>query len=186
MPLPRCIVVDDETLAVERLCNLLNQLKQVEVVETALAPEKAIKEILSKKPDIVFIDVEMPRMSGFELVKEVRANLFNPTFIFVTAYNQYAIKAIKTEAFDFIIKPVDIDELHETIDRFLKRQNGFVFPENCILSNREKEILRLVSKGKTSREIGELLHISKHTVDTHRRKIIEKTGNKTIAYGHKP
>ncbi len=103
MPLPRCIVVDDEALAVERLCNLLNQLKQVEVVETALTPEKAIKEILAKKPDIVFIDVEMPRMSGFELVREIRANLFNPTFIFVTAYNQYAIKAIKAEAFDYIV-----------------------------------------------------------------------------------
>lgn len=181
MPLPRCIVVDDEALAVERLCNLLNQLKQVDIIETALSPEKAIKEILAQKPDIVFIDVEMPRISGFELVKEIRANLFNPTFIFVTAYNHYAIKAIKAEAFDFLIKPVDIDELHETIDRFLNRQKGFVLPDNCHLSSREKEILQLVAKGKTSKEIGELLHISKHTVDTHRRKILEKTGNKTSA-----
>ena len=181
MPLPRCIVIDDEALAVERLCNLLNQLKQVDIIETALSPEKAIKEILAKKPDIVFIDVEMPRISGFDIVKDVRANLFNPTFIFVTAYNQYAIKAIKAEAFDFLVKPVDIDELHETIDRYLKRQKGFVLPENCNLTSREKEILQLVAKGKTSKEIGELLHISKHTVDTHRRKILEKTGNKSTA-----
>ncbi|MCB9001257.1 MAG: response regulator transcription factor [Bacteroidales bacterium] len=179
MLLPRCIVVDDEILAIERMCNLLSQLHQVELIDTALTPEKAIKEITAQKPDLVFVDVEMPRINGFEIVKQVQANLCFPSFVFVTAYSQYAIKAIKAEAFDFLLKPVDIDELHESINRYNAKQKGIAIPDEYTLTEREREILHLVAKGKTSKEIGEILSISKHTVDTHRRRILEKVGVKS-------
>lgn len=125
----------------------------------------------------------MPRLSGFDVIQEVHKIVPNQDFIFVTGFNQYAIKAIKKEAFDFLLKPVDIDELKETIDRYRTRllsgsdKIHCQDPEilNC-LTERELEILRLISQHKTALEIAENLNISKYTVDTHRKNILEKTG----------
>ena len=71
----------------------------------------------------MFIDIEMPRINGFEIIKIIRKAGVFPTFIFVTGYNQYAIKAIRNAAFDYLLKPVDIDELKEAIIRFGVSQN---------------------------------------------------------------
>ncbi|MBT4967549.1 MAG: response regulator transcription factor, partial [Bacteroidetes bacterium] len=136
--------------------------------------EEAIGRIVKTKPDIVFLDVEMPAMTGFDLMKKVRGNFVFPSFIFVTAYNQYAIKALKTEAFDYLIKPIDIDELRECLERFNHKRNHFPQIENSCLSEREKEVGRLICKGKTSKEIAGILFLSKHTIDTHRRRILNK------------
>ncbi|MCX6235014.1 MAG: response regulator transcription factor [Bacteroidetes bacterium] len=181
-----CFVVDDERDARERLAILLTKFDDVKVIGMEGDPEQAIESILHKKPDLVFIDVEMPRMSGFDVVKAIKSKDFHPTFIFVTDYNQYAIKAIKNEAFDFLLKPVDIDELKDTLHRFRechKLQYGtgtgqHIPLDEVHLSEREKEILRLLVQCKTSRQIAEELFISKNTVDTHRRNLLEKTGLK--------
>ena len=179
-----CIVIDDERNSRDRLIILLQKFEEVKIVGFEGDPEKGIDLVCEKEPDIVFIDVEMPRKTGFDVVKEVREKGCNPTFIFVTGYNQYAIKAIKNDAFDYILKPVDIDELKNSIERF-KKVHKKIIPtqdDNQIslddLSSREKEILKLLVQCKTSKEIGEELFISKNTVDTHRRKILEKTGAK--------
>jgi DNA-binding NarL/FixJ family response regulator len=181
-----CFVVDDERDARERLAILLTKFDNVKVIGIEGEPEQAIESIIQKKPDLVFIDVEMPRMSGFDVVRAIKSKDFHPTFIFVTGYNQYAIKAIKNEAFDFLLKPVDIDELKETINRFRechKLQYGIgtgqhVSLEDIHLSEREKEILQLIAQCKTSKQIASELFISKNTVDTHRRNLLEKTGFK--------
>jgi len=181
-----CFVLDDERMACERLAVMLTKFDDVKVIGMENIPEQAIENILKKKPDMVFIDVEMPRMSGFDVVKSIREKNFNPTFIFVTAYNQYAIKAIKNEAFDYLLKPVDIDELKNTLDRFRESHRlkyGEVISysmttEGIHLSDREKEILRLIVQCKTSKQIAGELFISKNTVDTHRRNLLEKTGLK--------
>ena len=179
-----CIVIDDERNSRDRLIILLQKFEEVKIVGFEGDPEKGIGLVCEKEPDIVFIDVEMPRKTGFDVVKEVREKGCNPTFIFVTGYNQYAIKAIKNDAFDYILKPVDIDELKNSIERF-KKVHKKIIPtqdDNQIslddLSSREKEILKLLVQCKTSKEIGQELFISKNTVDTHRRKILEKTGAK--------
>lgn len=166
-----CILVDDDPLAVDRLENLLLLSQTTTSILKICDPSKATALILAKRPDLVFIDVEMPRISGFDIVIEVRSNLFFPSFIFTTGYNQYAIKALKAEAFDYLLKPIDIDELNETIERYFNKHKKIHLPENCCLTAREREIIELVAEGQTSREIGEKLNISKHTVDTHRRKI---------------
>lgn len=196
-----CLIIDDDEHARDRLESLLNLHADIEVLAKIADPDEAVKEIIYHEPALVFIDVEMPRKSGFDVVKEVREAGFNSTFIFATGYNQYAIKAIKNAAFDYLLKPIDVDDLNETIERFKsqnqpaeKKEKGKYIEEekdDAALSQREKEIIRLIVQGKTSKEIGAQLFISKNTVDTHRRNILDKTGLKSTAelikyaYDHK-
>ncbi len=172
----KAIIVDDEKDALNRMADLLKLFDHVQLLHKEFEPETALERIVKTKPDLVFLDIEMPRMTGFELVKKVHEKFVFPTFIIVTAYNQYAIKAIKAEAFDFLIKPIDIDDLHDCLQRYDQKMNCFPHIDNSCLSEREKEVARLVCKGKTSKEIADLLFISKNTVDTHRRSILSKLG----------
>jgi len=175
------ILIDDEKLALNRMADILKHFPHVKVISKESEPEHAIECIIKLKPDVVFLDVEMPGMTGFNLVQKVRNNFVFPSFIFVTAFNQYAIKALKAEAFDYLIKPIDIDDLRECLERYDRKRNHFPHIENANLSEREKEVARLICKGKTSKEIAEVLFLSKHTVDTHRRKILEKLNIRTTA-----
>ncbi len=180
-----CIIVDDEIQIMNRLDSLLAKLGCVKVLTKEESPEVAIDKIMALKPDIVFIDVEMPRMNGFEVVKRIRENQYYPTFIFITAWQQYAIKAIKESAFDYLLKPIDIAELKETLERYIKTKSqidqAFELPLLKPLCDREKEILRYVIKGYTSKQIADVLFISKSTVDTHRKNILEKTGKQKLS-----
>lgn len=183
-----CIIIDDEKEALDRTESLLLKLESVNVVAKFQDPEEAIKEIPCYDCDIVFVDVEMPRKTGFDVIDELRTQNINSTFIFVTGYNQYAIKAIRAAAFDYILKPIDIDELKEALDRYSEKQkdkNRNEISQRLIekysLTPREVEIVKQISEGKTSQQIAELLFISKTTVDTHRRNIIEKTKMKSIS-----
>lgn len=171
----RCVLVDDDPRALDRMESLIKMMINIEVTSKFTSPEEAAMQLPHTDPDILFLDVEMPVMSGFELLKEIHKQNCYPKTIFVTGFDRYAIKAIKAEAFDYLVKPIDIDELKETIQRFVekKQSNGLQGFKN--LSDREREIMQLVALGKTSREIGEILFISKHTVDTHRRNIQKKT-----------
>ncbi len=177
-----CILIDDETEALDRLESLLTKFEFVNIVAKIDSASEAVKQIIELKPNLVFIDVEMPIKSGFDIIKEVRESNLSPKFIFVTGYNQYSIKAIRAGAFDFLLKPVDIDELKNALDRFyeLEIQNGNngipkQFIEKHNLSEREVEVLTYLLVGKSSKQIAEELFISKHTVDTHRKNILEKT-----------
>ena len=181
-----CIIVDDEKEARDRLESLINKFEDISLSAVEGDPDLAIEKIISNKPDIVFLEIEMPVKNGFDVVREVRANHVFPTFIFVTGCNQYTIKAIKNAVFDYLLKPIDIDELKETIERFKNQHKLKISSEtynlrSIPLSKREKEILQLIIKGKTSKEIAEQICISKNTVDTHRRNILEKTGKKSTA-----
>lgn len=178
-----CIILDDEKGARERLAVLLSKVEGIKIIGIEGEPESAIKTITRKIPDVVFIDVEMPRLSGFDVVREIRNKNVYPDFIFVTGYNQYAIKAIKKEAFDYLVKPVDIDELNETLNRYKsniftrykekKSKNSEVLRQ---FTERETEIIKLIAEHKSAKQIAEELYISKYTVDTHRKNILEKTG----------
>ncbi len=169
-----CLLVDDDPLALERMESLLELTGRTTVLQKISNPEEAVREIRKTEPDLVFLDVEMPGMSGFEVVQLVRLHNCFPTFIFVTGYDQYAIKAIKAEAFDYLLKPVDLDELNECLTRYIENRRPDYFRRFDRLSDREKEIQRLVAEGKTSTEIANILYISKNTADTHRRNIRKK------------
>ncbi|MBK7104501.1 MAG: response regulator transcription factor [Ignavibacteriae bacterium] len=188
MNIINCILIDDEKEALDRLESLLNKFEFVKILAKIDNCEKAVKSIIEEKPNLVFIDVEMPRKSGFDIINEVRENRLNPKFIFVTGYNQYAIKAIKAAAFDFLLKPVDIDELRDTLNRFYKTQIGNdveKIPQHLIdkynFTEREVEIITYLLIGKSSQQIADELFISKHTVDTHRKHILEKTNLNTTS-----
>ena len=106
-----CIVVDDEKAVLDRFEKLITYFDDIELISKNSHPEVAVEQIIHLQPDLVFIDVEMPRMTGFDVIKEVRARNVNPVFIFVTGYSTYAIKAIRNAAFDFLVKPIDLEEI---------------------------------------------------------------------------
>lgn len=176
-------IVDEEIQAIERLEYLFHTFmkEDIEVVGKAIKPIEALDEIWELKPQIVFADIEMPGMTGLELAKTVNASGFEGKIVFVTAYNQYSVKAIRANAFDYLIKPIDIDELRNCIERFkkkvLERFNGDIIG-HYKLSEREYDIIKLLAEGMSSSEIGDKLFLSHHTVETHRRNILAKTGVK--------
>src|SRR6056297_1462854 len=180
-----CYILDDELHALDRLEILLDKINNLDVVGRQTDPEEAIDAIVKIQPEVIFLDIVMDRKTGFEVIEEIRNNGYNPCFIFVTAHNNYSINAIKTAAFDYLLKPVDINELKDTIRRYESARLLKSYQSNnkkvsfACLSPREKEILQYIVEGKTSQEISEVLYLSKNTVDTHRRNILEKTGLKS-------
>ena len=176
------LLVDDETAALEHLQRLLSFCEDIQVVSKTNVPEEALTLITDLKPDLLFLDIEMPRISGFEILNITRNQGLDPVVIFTTAYNQYAIKAVKAQAFDYLLKPVVFDELKETLKRL---DNNHQFSINnsftSSLSPRESDVLELLIRGKSSAQIAAELFISKLTVDTHRRNILKKTGAKNTA-----
>ena len=118
----RAVIIDDELLAIENLRLLVDEFcPNVEIVGDASSVARGKEVIESCKPDLVFLDVEMPFGTGFDLLSSLKEIDFQ--VIFITAYNQYAIKAIKCSAIDYIMKPVDIDELKDAVDRAEKITN---------------------------------------------------------------
>jgi two-component system, LytTR family, response regulator len=124
------IIIDDETdgretltLAIEKYCT---DITITGIYET---PEQGLRAIRSSSPDLVFLDVQMPQMSGFDVLQQLSHIAFE--VIFVTAYDQYAIKAIKFSALDYLLKPLDVDDLIHAIwrvkERLNTRSNAFTY-----------------------------------------------------------
>ncbi|NPA35754.1 MAG: response regulator transcription factor [Chlorobi bacterium] len=174
----KCYIVDDQLNSVERMEFMLEKCQDVEIAGSSTNPSDAILEILLIKPDVVFLDIEMPGLTGFELIEKIRLHHLFPKFIFVTGYSQYAIKAIKTRAFDYLLKPIDLDELKLSIHRIVLKDDMEDLIQQLKLSNREREIIELIIKGFSSQEISEKLFISINTVNTHRRNLLEKNNFK--------
>ena len=107
----RAIVVDDESNSRDILAHLLMLDGNITVLSKCQNIVEAMDAIAEFKPDLLFLDIEMPGGSGFELIERLSKTEFNPAVVFVTAYNQYAIKAIKYAAFDYLLKPIDLDEI---------------------------------------------------------------------------
>ncbi len=121
----KAIIVDDEPNSRDMIDFLLKASKDVQVLDKCDNITQAFESIKLHNPDIIFLDIEMPGGSGFDLLQMLRNTSFNPTIVFVTAYNQFAIKAIKHAAFDYLLKPIDIDDINDTLDRYCeKRRSG--------------------------------------------------------------
>jgi two-component system, LytTR family, response regulator len=117
----KAILVDDEKHALESLKILLemNFPKKFEILAMCNSVDQAMPAIQEHEPDLVFLDIQMPQKNGFDLLENFPFRDFH--VIFTTAYKEYGIEAIKNEAFDYLLKPIDIDELHKTISRFTKK-----------------------------------------------------------------
>lgn len=112
------IVVDDEQLACDELSYLLNDFPEVEVIAKGSNGLEAVELIQNLDPELVFLDVNMPGLDGIGVVRRLREKGIDPPhFIFVTAYDQYAVEAFRLEAMDYLLKPLDKGRLAETIDR---------------------------------------------------------------------
>ena len=113
------IIVDDDVMSIKQLVHDLAAYPGVRVVATSTAPEKAQKIIIHEQPDLLFLDIEMPGMSGIELLKRIQPDL-HPELkvVFHTAYNKYVLEALRASAFDYLIKPYMPDELAAIIERY--------------------------------------------------------------------
>jgi two-component system LytT family response regulator len=131
----KAVIVDDEQDAIESIKLILSEnFDNIEVVATAQSVDDARRAILTSQPDIVFLDIEMPGGSGFEVLEGISDRNFH--VIFVTAYNQYAIKAFKYSAIDYILKPIDIDEFVNAVCK-VKNHNSVQVEDkiNLLLEN---------------------------------------------------
>ncbi|WP_070972257.1 two-component system response regulator BtsR [Vibrio sonorensis] len=116
------LVIDDELLAREELTELLTESGKVEVIAQASNAIEGLKKINHLKPDVVFLDIQMPQVTGIELLGMLDPDTM-PKVVFVTAYDQYAIQAFEDNAFDYLLKPVDENRLDKTLDRLNKQQS---------------------------------------------------------------
>ena len=116
----RTLIVDDEKLAIQGLQLRLEPYSDVEVIGTCVNGREAIRAIKTEKPDLVFLDIQMPGFDGFSVVGGVM-DIEPPLFVFVTAYEEHAIRAFEANAVNYLMKPVDEDKLADTLDRVRTR-----------------------------------------------------------------
>ena len=115
----KALIIDDERLARKELIDLLGKHPEIEIIGEAKNAEEALKMIDQFDPDVLFLDIQMPEKNGFELLQELNNC---PKVIFVTAYDDYAIKAFEVSALDYLLKPVDPNRLEETIKKLTQSE----------------------------------------------------------------
>ncbi len=147
----RALVVDDEQLAREELSYLLAQVGGVSVVGEATNGIEAIGLIEDLTPDVVFLDVQMPGMNGFEVARQAISRQAAAEIVFVTAYDQYAIEGFQVNAVDYLLKPVDAHRLEQALQRTRRRLQSD--RPTATLANGELErIVKLVTERQSRRE----------------------------------
>ena len=111
---PRVYLVDDEPLALERLRRLLERTGRVEIVGSTTEPETAVAALTADPVDVCFLDIQMPKLNGFEVLGRLRRQ---PIVIFTTAYDQYALQAFGVNSVDYLLKPIGPDSLDDALDK---------------------------------------------------------------------
>jgi len=146
------IIVDDEALARKGLEMRLQEITQVQVVKVCSSGREAMEAIIEHEPDLMFLDIQMPGMTGFELIQRIQADIM-PMVIFVTAYDSFAVDAFAVHAIDYLLKPVELGRLQEAI----AKAEGF--QENTRATDEKQRLLNMLVTvtGKSQSAIGELL-----------------------------
>ncbi|MDE1264387.1 two-component system response regulator BtsR [Vibrio aestuarianus] len=129
------LVIDDELFAREELIELLEETGQIDVIGQASNAIEGLKKINQLKPDVVFLDIQMPQITGIELLGMLDPETM-PNVVFVTAYDQYALQAFEDNAFDYLLKPVDTERLKKTIQRLVrsdkKKSDASILAPTCL------------------------------------------------------
>jgi len=141
------VVADDEQLARDELCFLLGQLSGVEVVGQAANGVEALDEITRHAPDVAFLDVQMPGLTGFEVARRLMESGTGPSVIFVTAFDQRAIEAFEVNAVDYVLKPVDSTRLETAVTRARKR-----IGENAPLQGQLDRLVKMMAGQQNRRD----------------------------------
>jgi two-component system LytT family response regulator len=110
----RVFLVDDETLALKRLQRMLAATRRVEIVGSSSDPVAAVPVILDAKPDVLFLDIEMPAMTGFQMLSHLNPQ---PWVVFTTAYDRYALEAFGVNSVDYLLKPIEAAQLERALDK---------------------------------------------------------------------
>jgi DNA-binding LytR/AlgR family response regulator len=150
----RVLVVDDEQLAREELCYQLSQAVDVEIVGQATNGPEALAASDELDPDVVFLDVQMPGLTGFEVARRLLERADDaPAVVFVTAYDQHAVEAFEVNAVDYLLKPVDASRLQQALVRVRRRlgaarQDG----EPRLLNEQVEQIVKIMASRQARRE----------------------------------
>ena len=128
------LIIDDEPLARDKIRRLLRTETDIKIIGEAMSGAEAVELIERLKPDLVFLDIQMPEMNGFEVLQTIENNKM-PAVIFVTAYDKYAIKAFEIHALDYLLKPFDSERLQSALNRvrqYLEARNHGIFDEKLL------------------------------------------------------
>lgn len=117
----KALIVDDERLARKELMKLLEEHPSIEIVGEAMNAEEAIQMVNELSPDLLFLDIQMPGKTGFQLLEELDAV---PFVVFTTAYDEFALKAFEVNALDYLLKPIQADRLSETVSKILDKEKS--------------------------------------------------------------
>lgn len=132
----KSIIIDDERLAREELKSVLTDFTEISVIGEAQNGDEGIEQINKLNPDLIFLDVNMPGMTGFEMLKKLESI---PRVIFITAYDEFALKAFEVNALDYILKPIDPDRLSEAIEKLKEREEAeFESSEELRISRKDR------------------------------------------------
>jgi two-component system LytT family response regulator/two-component system response regulator LytT len=141
------VVVDDEQLARDELCFMLGELGGVEILERAGNGQEAIDLVERLEPDVVFLDIQMPGLTGFEVARGLRDQKSRAQIIFVTAYDRHALEAFEVNAVDYLLKPVEAVRLAEAVERARQRVSS-----RQPLDDHLERIVQLVTERQSRRE----------------------------------
>ncbi len=164
------IIIDDESSSRNALRQKLTKYcAQVAIIAECESGEEGIKKIEETRPDIVFLDVEMPRMNGFTMLHQLRNRDFE--LIFITAYDHYAIKAIKFSALDYLVKPVEVDDLKIAVDKASEKrmQSGNndrleLLLQNLMNEKKEHQRIAIPSmEGLQFIEMSDIIYLEAHS-----------------------
>ena len=138
----KALIVDDERLARVELKRLLQPFKEINVVGEAVNVEDALEKITQLNPELVFLDIQMPGKSGFDLLEELDSV---PTIVFTTAYDEYALKAFEYNAMDYLLKPIEPKRLEDTVKKLLeknKKETVQQIPDSKVLTEKDQVFVK--------------------------------------------
>jgi len=139
------VVADDEQLARDELCFLLGKIDGVEVVSQAVDGVQALDEIARTTPDVAFLDVQMPGLTGFEVARRLLETGTDLAVVFVTAFDHRAVEAFEVNAVDYVLKPVEPTRLEQTVQRIRRRRSGQPFGDQM------ERLMRLMASQRDRR-----------------------------------
>ncbi|MBQ6774915.1 MAG: response regulator transcription factor [Synergistaceae bacterium] len=198
----KILLADDHKLFIEGLAELIKRQPDIELVGQARDGLQAVEQAKKIKPDIILMDISMPELNGIKALKNILPTLPDIKIIMLSMYNsrELIVESLRAGAQGYVLKECTSDELYEAIrsvmsgNYYIARSSLAVMIEDYLrllkddernsarmLSEREREVLKLFAEGKNAKEIAYDLSISKNTVDVHRRHIMEKTGCTSMA-----
>jgi len=152
----RTIIVDDEPLALKLLRTVLSEIADVEIVAECSNGKQAVEAATELEPELIFLDIQMPVMNGFDVIKSMQAEIM-PMVVFVTAYDQYAVDAFDVHAVDYVLKPLDGERIARSVERAIDRlKNDVDRSFKSPLIGAIEEISERASKEKTDVSVNNL------------------------------